>query len=186
MIDPVTGMIIAGGLGAVGAGITASGQTELQREAIEAPYKARPERKKYAETMAGMYPELKGLELPGIAPEAMNLVSMLMKGGLPPEMTKALGLGAEQEYGTALAGMPGGVGPIALGKMRAGVMGRLGQTKAMMGFQGMQTGLQAVPQISELMMQPQKWGAEEQRRRWVDIVNMFQNIPGAAYGTPTF
>lgn len=180
MIDPITGMIIAGGISGLGSMFSAGAERKREEEKEK---RARD----WAKEMVAKYPELKGLELPEIAPQAMKLVSTLMKGGLPPAMIKALGLGAEQEYGTALAGMPQGVGPIALGKMKAGVMGRLGQTKAMMGFQGMQVGLGAVPQISDLMMQPQKYGAEEQRRRWKDISGMYASVPGAAAGNiPAF
>lgn len=134
--------------------------------------------------MIAKYPQLKGLELPGIAPEATDLISRLMTGQLPTGVSQALGGGAERAYGAQLSGLSDiGAGPATLAGMRGDIMGRLGEQKAMLGWQGMQAGLQAVPQISELMMQPQKWGAAQQRARWTDIANLFAQHPTGAYLT---
>lgn len=128
----------------------------------------------WAGSMAKKYPGLQPLQLPGIAPEAADLVSRLMSGQLPTGVSQALGGGAERAYGAQLSGLADiGAGPATLAGMRGDIMGRLGEQKALMGWQGMQAGLGAVPQISELMMQPQKWGYETQQRKWQDIANMY-------------
>lgn len=137
--------------------------------------------KRWATRMGKRYPEIKPLELPEIAPEAADLISKLMSGQLPQGVSQALGGGAERAYGAQLSGLSDiGAGPATLAGMRGDIMGRLGEQKAMLGWQGMQTGLQAAPQISELMMQPQKWDATQLRQRWTDIANLFMQVPGAA------
>jgi len=172
-------MPIAATVSAAGSAITAGGE----KRPVAARYPREKNVQHLLHEMIAKYPELKGLELPGIAPEAMDLISKLMKGGLPAGVEKAWGQAGEMEYGTALAGMPQGVGPIALGKMRAGIMGRVGAGKAMMGYEGAKFGLQMTPQISELMMHPQKFGYAQQRARWQDILSMFTQHPTGAYLT---
>lgn len=176
----------AGGLASgIGAGISGGAQARAAREAGEAPYKFRPGAQRWATGMAGQYPELAGLELPGIGQEAVDLISRLMSGQLPTGVSQALGGGAERAYGAALSGLSDiGAGPATLAGMRGDIMGRLGEQKALMGWQGMQTGLGRVGEISELMMQPQKWGAEAQRKRWTDIAQLFLQTPGAAQLRP--
>jgi len=175
----------AAAIGAIGAGISGGQQRADTKEAIEAQYKPRPERKAWVEQYAGKYPGLQPLQLPGIAPEAASLISNLMSGQLPQGVSQALGGGAERAYGSALSGLSDiGAGPATLAGMRGDIMGRLGEQKAMMGWQGMQAGLGAVPAMSELMMQPQKWSYATQQRKWQDIADLFLQTPGAAYATP--
>ena len=160
------------------AGISAIGGAIGGRE--EPSYRKSYAQQLWARGMAGAYPELRPLELPGIAPEAAGLISRLMTGELPTGVSRALGGGAERAYGATLAGLADiGAGPATLAGARAGIMGRLGEQKALMGWQGMQAGLGAVPAISQLMMEPQKWGYETQQRKWQDIANLFLQTRGA-------
>lgn len=137
--------------------------------------------RRWAAQMAGRYGAPPELQLPGIAPEAVSLISNLMRGELPTGVSRALGGGAERAYGGLLAGLSDiGAGPATLAGARAGIMGRLGEQKALMGWQGMQAGLGAVPGISRLMMEPAKWGYEAQAQRWRDIAQMYLAQPGVA------
>lgn len=160
--------------------------------AIGSALKKTPERypinwagKRWATRMGKRYPEIKPMELPGIAPEAADLISRLMSGELPTGVSRALGGGAERAYGAQLSGLSDiGAGPATLAGMRGDIMGRLGEQKAMLGWQGMQTGLAAVPGISGIFTGAQKWDAEQLRKRWTDIANLFMQVPGAAAMKP--
>ena len=137
--------------------------------------------RRWAGQMAGRYQAPPTLQLPGIAPEAVDLISRLMTGQLPTGVSRALGGGAERAYGGMLSGLADiGAAPATLAGMRGDIYGRLGEQKALMGWQGMQAGLGAVPGISQLMMEPQKWGYEQQAQRWRDIAQMMLAQPGVA------
>lgn len=137
--------------------------------------------RRWAGQMAGKYAKPPELQLPGIGQEAVDLISRLMTGQLPTGVSQALGGGAERAYGAGLSGLADiGAGPATLAGMRGDIMGRLGEQKAMLGWQGMQAGLGAVPGISRLMMEPAKWGYEQQSQRWRDIAQMFLAQPGVA------
>lgn len=132
--------------------------------------------KRWATSMGKQYPEFEGL--PEIAPEAMELVSRLMRAKeLPSGVEEALGIGTERAKGVLGSRLSErGAGITSLGMGEAGIMQDLAMKRAGLLWEGLFKGLGAAPEISELMMKPY----DIERQRWGDIANLFLAVPGAA------